>query len=166
MQCAVLSADERAPWLPAAWGADARSIGPAIPQLRRGLHFLAGGWGGTSGLWRWSASSPCPICWTSRSAGKAGREAGHHPPVAASGQRDSKDPDALAEPLGTRPLQAWPYTFLAADALMLRVCEGGQTVNVHVVTMHYGKRIAAINQPRSSRRLPRNRIVSGWDTSK
>lgn len=33
----------------------------------------------------------------------------------------------------TRPLDAGPYTFLAADALVLKVCEGGRVVNVHAL---------------------------------
>jgi putative transposase len=33
----------------------------------------------------------------------------------------------------TRPLDAGPYTFLAADALVLRVREGGRTVKVHAL---------------------------------
>ncbi|HEY6748954.1 MAG TPA: transposase, partial [Mycobacteriales bacterium] len=33
--------------------------------------------------------------------------------------------------LTTRPLDAGPYTFLAADALVLKVREGGRVVNVH-----------------------------------
>ena len=34
----------------------------------------------------------------------------------------------------TRPLDAGPYTFLAADALTMKVREGGRVVNVHVLT--------------------------------
>jgi putative transposase len=33
----------------------------------------------------------------------------------------------------TRPLDAGPYTFVAADALVLKVREGGRTVNVHAL---------------------------------
>src|SRR5918994_7203232 len=33
----------------------------------------------------------------------------------------------------TRPLDAGPYTFLAADALVLKVREGGRVVNVHAL---------------------------------
>jgi len=32
-----------------------------------------------------------------------------------------------------RPLDAGPYTFVAADALVLKVREGGRTVNVHAL---------------------------------
>ena len=34
---------------------------------------------------------------------------------------------------GTRPLDAGPYTFVAADALVLKVREGGRVVNVHAL---------------------------------
>src|SRR6478609_8112420 len=34
----------------------------------------------------------------------------------------------------SRPLDAGPYTFLAADALTMKVREGGRVVNVHVLT--------------------------------
>jgi transposase-like protein len=33
----------------------------------------------------------------------------------------------------TRPLDAGPFTFLAADALVLKVREGGRVVNVHAL---------------------------------
>ncbi|MDQ4102529.1 MAG: IS256 family transposase [Actinomycetota bacterium] len=39
---------------------------------------------------------------------------------------------AVAE-FRTRPLDAGPYTFLAADALVLKVREGGRVVNVHAL---------------------------------
>jgi len=44
----------------------------------------------------------------------------------------AKDLDAQVEAFRTRPLDAGPYTFLAADALVLKVREGGRTVNVRV----------------------------------
>jgi putative transposase len=45
----------------------------------------------------------------------------------------ARDLDAQVEAFRTRPLDAGPYTFLAADALVLKVREGGRTVNVHVL---------------------------------
>src|SRR3954466_6752963 len=45
----------------------------------------------------------------------------------------AKDPDGQVEAFRTRPLDAGPYTFLAADALVLKVREGGRTVNVHAL---------------------------------
>jgi putative transposase len=45
----------------------------------------------------------------------------------------ARDLDAQVEAFRTRPLDAGPYTFLAADALVLKVREGGRTVNVHAL---------------------------------
>ena len=45
----------------------------------------------------------------------------------------AKDLDAQVEAFRTRPLDAGPYTFLAADALVLKVRENGRTVNVHAL---------------------------------
>jgi transposase-like protein len=43
------------------------------------------------------------------------------------------DLDAAVEDFRTRPLDAGPYTFVAADALVLKVREGGRVVNVHAL---------------------------------
>ncbi len=43
------------------------------------------------------------------------------------------DLDAAAEAFRTRPLDAGPYTFLAADALVVKVRESGRVVNVHAL---------------------------------
>ena len=45
----------------------------------------------------------------------------------------AKDLDTQVEAFRTRPLDAGPYTFVAADALVLKVREGGRTVNVHAL---------------------------------
>jgi putative transposase len=45
----------------------------------------------------------------------------------------AKDLDSQVEAFRTRPLDAGPYTFVAADALVLKVREGGRTVNVHAL---------------------------------
>jgi putative transposase len=45
----------------------------------------------------------------------------------------AKDLDAQVAAFRSRPLDAGPYTFLAADALVLKVREGGRTVNVHAM---------------------------------
>jgi len=45
----------------------------------------------------------------------------------------AKSLDEQVEAFRTRPLDAGPYTFLAADALVLKVREGGRTVNVHAL---------------------------------
>ena len=43
------------------------------------------------------------------------------------------DLDAVVEDFRTRPLDAGPYTFVVADALVLKVREGGRVVNVHAL---------------------------------
>jgi putative transposase len=43
------------------------------------------------------------------------------------------DLDAQVADFRTRPLDAGPYTFAAADALVLKVREGGRVVNVHAL---------------------------------
>ena len=45
----------------------------------------------------------------------------------------AKDLDTQVEAFRTRPLDAGPYTFVAADALVLKVREGGRTVNAHAL---------------------------------
>jgi transposase-like protein len=47
--------------------------------------------------------------------------------------RMAADLDAQVEAFRTRPLDAGPYTFVAADALVLKVREGGRVVNVHAL---------------------------------
>jgi putative transposase len=45
----------------------------------------------------------------------------------------AKDLDEQVEQFRTRPLDAGPYTFVAADALVLKVREGGRVANVHAL---------------------------------
>jgi putative transposase len=45
----------------------------------------------------------------------------------------AKSLDVMVEQFRTRPLDAGPYTFVAADALVLKVREGGRTVGVHAL---------------------------------
>jgi transposase-like protein len=45
----------------------------------------------------------------------------------------AKDLDGQVEAFRSRPLDAGPYTFVAADALVLKVRESGRTVNVHAL---------------------------------
>src|SRR3954467_12787732 len=47
--------------------------------------------------------------------------------------RMAADLDAQVEAFRTRPLDAGPYTFVAADALVLKVREGGRVVAVHAL---------------------------------
>ncbi len=45
----------------------------------------------------------------------------------------AKELDTTVEAFRTRPLDAGPYTFVAADALVLKVRENGRVVNVHAL---------------------------------
>ena len=45
----------------------------------------------------------------------------------------AKELDVAVDAFRTRPLDAGPYTFVAADALVLKVREGGRAVNVHAL---------------------------------
>ena len=45
----------------------------------------------------------------------------------------AKELDATVEAFRTRPLDAGPYAFMAADALVLKVRKGGRVVNVHAL---------------------------------
>jgi transposase-like protein len=45
----------------------------------------------------------------------------------------AKDLDAQVADFRHRPLDAGPYTFVAADALVLKVREGGRVINVHAL---------------------------------
>ncbi|GAA4491164.1 hypothetical protein GCM10023094_55510 [Rhodococcus olei] len=45
----------------------------------------------------------------------------------------AKDLDAQVEAFRGRPLDGGPYTFVAADALVLKVRENGRVVNVHAL---------------------------------
>jgi transposase-like protein len=45
----------------------------------------------------------------------------------------ARELDAHVEDFRTRPLDAGPYTFVAADALTIKVREGGRVVNVHAL---------------------------------
>ena len=47
--------------------------------------------------------------------------------------RMAADLDAQVADFRSRPLDAGPYTFVAADALVLKVREGGRVVNVHAL---------------------------------
>jgi putative transposase len=45
----------------------------------------------------------------------------------------AKELDGHVESFRSRPLDAGPYTFIAAEALVLKVREGGRVVNVHAL---------------------------------
>jgi putative transposase len=66
--------------------------------------------------------------------GETGRDARDYPVEQVAGQRDGQGPGhAQVEAFRTRPLDAGAYTFVAADALVLKVREAGRIVNVHAL---------------------------------
>jgi putative transposase len=66
--------------------------------------------------------------------GEAGGVPGHHPALEVIGQRDGEGSRRAGRADSRhRPLDQGPYTFLAADALVLKVREGGRVVNVHAL---------------------------------
>ena len=65
--------------------------------------------------------------------GEARRDPGHHPAVKSQVSEMAKDLDAQVADFRHRPLDAGPYTFVAADALVLKVREGGRVVGVHAL---------------------------------
>jgi len=76
----------------------------------------------------------------------------------------ARDLDEQVEAFRTRPPDAGPYTFAAADALVLKVREGGRVVNVHAllaggVNADGHREILGLQSPR--RRTARG----GWRSS-
>ena len=66
--------------------------------------------------------------------GEAGRDPGHHPAVAS--RRSARWPRTWTSRSRRSAPGRWtpgPYTFVAADALVLKVREGGRVVNVHAL---------------------------------
>ena len=59
--------------------------------------------------------------------------AGHHRLVEVEVLRDGQDLDAQVEAFRTRPFGRGPYTFVAADALTMKVRENGRAVKVAVM---------------------------------
>src|SRR6476659_6790001 len=62
----------------------------------------------------------------------------------------AKELDTAVEAFRTRPLDAGPYTFVAADALVLKVREAGRVVNVHAliaIGVSAGGFVAAVSYP-------------------
>ena len=118
------------------WDTRAGTIELAIPKLRRAATFPD---------WllerrRRAEAALVTVVATSYLLGVSTRRmeklvshAGHRPAVQVAGVGMAKDLDAQVEAFRTRPLDAGPYTFVAADALVLKVREGGRTVNVHAL---------------------------------
>ena len=115
----------------------AGTLDVAIPKLRSGSYFpdwlLERRRRAEAALT--SVVATCYLLGVSHPAdGKAGRDPGDHPAVA--GRRSVRWPGIWmrqVEAFRTRPLDAGPYTFVAADALVLKVREGGRVVNVHAL---------------------------------
>lgn len=63
----------------------------------------------------------------------------------------AKELDVAVEAFRTWPLDAGPYTFMAADALVLKVREAGRVVNVHALIA------TATNESRARHPRPRHR---------
>lgn len=61
--------------------------------------------------------------------------------------------DAHVAEFRARPLDAGPYTFLSADALVLKVREGGRVVNRPRTAGHRGQRRRAPRDPRTTGHL-------------
>jgi transposase-like protein len=72
----------------------------------------------------------------------------------------AKDLDGQVEAFRTRPLDAGPYTFLAADALVLKVREGGRTVNVHACSLS-GSTVTGIERSSACTSPPPKTALAG-----
>jgi putative transposase len=118
------------------WDTRAGSIGLAIPKLRQGSYFPD---------WllerrRRAEAALVTVVATSYLLGVSTRRmerlAGTLGITRLSKSQVSqmaKDLDAQVEAFRTRPLDAGPYTFVAVDALVLKVREAGRIVNVHAL---------------------------------
>jgi len=118
------------------WDTRAGSIGLAIPKLRQGSYFPD---------WllerrRRAEAALVTVVATSYLLGVSTRRM--EKLVEALGitrlsksqvSEMARDLDAQVEAFRTRPLDAGPYTFVAADALVLKVREAGRIVNVHAL---------------------------------
>ena len=89
--------------------------------------------------------------------GEAGRVPRDHPLSKSQVSEMAKDLDAQVADFRHRPLDAGPYTFVAADALVLKVREGGRVVNVHALRRHRRQRRRAPGDPRPAGHLRRGR---------
>ena len=83
----------------------------------------------------------------------------------------AKDLDEQVEAFRTRPLDAGPYTFLAADALVMKVRENARVVKIAVMVATgvnaegYREIRPASGGPRESTRLPAKLTPVGWRSS-
>jgi putative transposase len=118
------------------WDTRAGSIDLAIPKLRQGSYFP--GW--LLERRRRAEAALVTVVATSYLLGVSTRRM--EKLVATLGidrlsksqvSEMARDLDAQVEAFRTRPLDAGPYTFVAADALVLKVRETGRIVNVHAL---------------------------------
>ena len=115
----------------------AGTLDVAIPKLRSGSYFpdwlLERRKRAERALT--SVVATCYLLGVSHPAdGEAGRVPGHHQAVEVAGlARWPRTSTRRSRTFRTRPLDAGPYTFVAADALVLKVREGGRVVNVHAL---------------------------------
>src|SRR3954469_2021970 len=118
------------------WDTRAGSIDLAVPKLREGSYFpdwlLERRRRGESALVSVVATSYL-LGVSTRRMEKLVEQLGITRLSKSQVSEMAKDLDAQVEAFRTRPLDAGPYTFLAADALVLKVREGGRTVNVHAL---------------------------------
>jgi transposase-like protein len=118
------------------WDTRAGSIELAIPKLRTGSYFpdwlLEGRRRAEAALVSVVATSYL-LGVSTRRMEKLVETLGITRPSTSQVSMMAKDLDAQVEAFRTRPLDAGPYTFLAADALVLKVREGGRTINVHAL---------------------------------
>src|SRR5215472_12038860 len=115
------------------WDTRAGSIELAIPKLRQGSYF-------PDWLLERRRRAEAALVATSYLLGGSTRRM--EKLVAALGidrlsksqvSEMAKDLDVQVEAFRTRPLDAGPYTFVAADALVLKVREGGRIAGVHAL---------------------------------
>jgi putative transposase len=101
---------------------------------------------------------------STRADGKARRDLRHYPALQSQVSVMAADFDAQVEAFRTRPLDAGPYTFVAADALVLKVREGGRVVNVHAMVAT-GVNETGTAKSLVSRRPPPRTGPAGWPSS-
>ena len=73
----------------------------------------------------------------------------------------ARDLDAQVEAFRTRPWDAGPYTFVAADALVLKVREGGRVVNVHAL-LATASTATGTGRSSACRSAPPRTAPAGW----
>jgi putative transposase len=76
----------------------------------------------------------------------------------------AKELDEQVEAFRTRPLDAGPYTFVAADALVLKVRENGRVVGVHTL-IATGVNAEGYREILGVRSAPPRMGPAGWRSS-